>query len=159
MDNCQTIPFYNCVGELVKYANFSSCPKRCLKESMKIIGDNNLTDFPTCSTPEESDCSEMFLFKDVLGNATNGSCPKSCVIREYGGGIDYVIPKRGSDFPENAFILAYRFAAPFAMPSYQEYLIYDFNGLVGSVGGTLGIFIGFNFYDIIARFFEYLKTK
>ena len=39
-----------------------------------------------------------------------------------------------------------------------EYLIYDFNGLVGSVGGTLGIFIGFNFYDILARIVDNIKN-
>ena len=126
---------------------------------MKIIGNNNLTDFPTCLTVEESDCSENVLFTDVMGKATNGLCPKSCTIQEYGGGIDFEISKTENEISNTAFNISYRFSAPFVMPSYQEYLIYDFNGLVGSVGGTLGIFIGFNFYEIIARFFEYLKTK
>ena len=31
----------------------------------------------------------------------------------------------------------------------QEYLIYDTPGFVGSVGGTLGLFIGFSFRDIV----------
>ena len=31
----------------------------------------------------------------------------------------------------------------------QEYLIYDITGFVGSVGGTLGLFIGFSFRDIV----------
>ena len=123
---------------------------------MKIIGDNNLTDFPTCLTVEESDCSENVLFTDVMGKATNGSCPKSCTIQEYGGGIDFEISKTGNETLKNYFSIAYRFAAPFVMPSYQEYLIYDFNGLVGSVGGTLGIFIGFNCYDIITSTFTHL---
>ena len=30
----------------------------------------------------------------------------------------------------------------------KEYLVYDFIGIVGSVGGTLGLFIGFSFYDL-----------
>ena len=30
-----------------------------------------------------------------------------------------------------------------------EYLIYDFNGLLGFIGGTLGLFIGFSFYGLL----------
>ena len=30
---------------------------------------------------------------------------------------------------------------------YEEYKVYDFNGIVGSVGGSLGLFIGFSFLD------------
>ena len=32
---------------------------------------------------------------------------------------------------------------------YEEYQVYDFNGFVGSVGGSLGLFIGFSFLDMI----------
>ena len=42
-----------------------------------------------------------------------------------------------------------------------EYLIYDTLSLVGTVGGTLGLFVGFSFYDficmIIDLFFDKLK--
>ena len=31
----------------------------------------------------------------------------------------------------------------------KEYLIHDLNGLVGFLGGTLSLFIGFSFYDIM----------
>ena len=30
-----------------------------------------------------------------------------------------------------------------------EYKVYDFNGIVGSVGGSLGLFIGFSFFDFL----------
>ena len=43
------------------------------------------------------------------------------------------------------------------MTTYEEYLLYDFNGLVGTVGGTLGLFIGFSFYDVIINLTNYLK--
>ena len=32
---------------------------------------------------------------------------------------------------------------------YEEYVVYDFNGIVGTVGGSLGLFVGFSFLDII----------
>ena len=44
-----------------------------------------------------------------------------------------------------------------------EYLIYDTLSLVGTVGGTLGLFVGFSFYDfifmIIDLFFDKLSAK
>ena len=30
-----------------------------------------------------------------------------------------------------------------------EFEVYDFNGIVGSVGGSLGLFIGFSFFDFL----------
>ena len=39
----------------------------------------------------------------------------------------------------------------------QEYLIYDITGFVGSVGGTLGLFIGFSFLDTLKNWFDKLK--
>ena len=32
---------------------------------------------------------------------------------------------------------------------YEEYLIFDAIGMIGSVGGTLGLFIGFSFMNVI----------
>ena len=48
-------------------------------------------------------------------------------------------------------------------PRQIEYLIYDTLSLVGTVGGTLGLFVGFSFYDficmIIDLFFDKLSAK
>ena len=49
------------------------------------------------------------------------------------------------------FGMTIRFARPYTMTTYEEYLLYDFSELVGSVGGTLGLFIGFSFYDMILK--------
>ena len=34
-----------------------------------------------------------------------------------------------------------------AMGIYQEYLVYDWKGMITSVGGSLGLFLGFSFLD------------
>ena len=39
---------------------------------------------------------------------------------------------------------------------HEEVLILDFIGLLGSVGGSLGLFIGFSFFDYIAMFMDNL---
>ena len=41
---------------------------------------------------------------------------------------------------------------------YEEYLNYDAIGMIGSVGGTLGMFIGFSMTGVISWIFVYLKS-
>ena len=158
LENCKQTSFYKCLVPLIRQSNFSRCPRKCLKQSMKIIASTNLTEIPTCQNEVEADCSENYVFSDLLGKASSGLCPKSCTIQEYSGEIDYIESKTEAKVENNTFAASFRFAAPFTMISYEEYLIYDFNGLVGSVGGTLGIFIGFNFYETIARMIDILKN-
>ena len=40
----------------------------------------------------------------------------------------------------------------------QEYVIYDGTGFVGSIGGTLGLFIGFSFRDVLETILELLQN-
>lgn len=46
---------------------------------------------------------------------------------------------------------------------YQEYVVYDAIGIIGSVGGTLGLFIGFSFSGLISELIDVcsslLKSK
>ena len=42
---------------------------------------------------------------------------------------------------------------------YEEYVVYDFNGIVGTVGGSLGLFVGFSFLDIIMIVIAFLCDK
>ena len=39
----------------------------------------------------------------------------------------------------------------------KEYLIHDFIGMLGSIGGTLGMFISFSFLVVISSLMEYLQ--
>ncbi len=32
---------------------------------------------------------------------------------------------------------------------FTEYEVYDLSGIVGSVGGSLGLFVGFSFFDCL----------
>ena len=41
---------------------------------------------------------------------------------------------------------------------HEEYLLYDITGAIGSIGGTLGLFIGFSFRDTIAILLDKIKN-
>ena len=38
----------------------------------------------------------------------------------------------------------------------KEVLVYDVNDVIGAVGGSLGLFLGFSFFDIISKCLDYL---
>ena len=40
---------------------------------------------------------------------------------------------------------------------FEEYLIYDTMGMIGSVGGTMGMFIGFSMTGVISSAIGYLR--
>ena len=39
----------------------------------------------------------------------------------------------------------------------EEYLVYDFIGVVASIGGTLGLFIGFSFTNLATCLLSFIK--
>ena len=41
----------------------------------------------------------------------------------------------------------------------KEYLIYDTLSLIGTVGGTLGLFVGFSFYDFLVMIIHFILKK
>ena len=41
----------------------------------------------------------------------------------------------------------------------REYLIYDSWNMVGTIGGALGLFVGFSFYDFIVMFINFISKK
>ena len=79
----------------------------------------------------------------------NSNCPKPCSIIQYTGKLDYW-DSWGREPFDLTFTLYIRFAPPLATTVYEEYLIYDIFGMIGSVGGTLGIFIGFSFSGMLS---------
>ena len=46
--------------------------------------------------------------------------------------------------------LAYEIDPPEEVTVFQEYVVYDTISMIGSVGGTLGMFIGFSFTGFIS---------
>ena len=79
---------------------------------------------------------------------------KSCTVEEYEGRVDFEDMR-----PEeiSIFQLIFRYSPPYKVLVTQEYLIYDSIGMIGSVGGTLGMFIGFSFYDVVARMANFFR--
>ena len=42
---------------------------------------------------------------------------------------------------------------------YKEYLVYDAIGMIGSIGGSLGLCVGFSIFDTICMFVDFAWKK
>ena len=144
--------WYECYADLAEESSFENCPSRCLAHSIRHNGSENMV-FCKKNT-EEWNCSNNFLRNLRKTFIENGTCPRSCVITNYKGKIT-------NDFAfdhKNTIAFSYSFAPPYISIIYDEYLLFDFLGLISSVGGTLGMFIGFSIIATISLLFSYLLT-
>ena len=124
-----------------------------------IIGPavSNYTNFQCENEYQDDSALNQFYNSDFY----NSNCPKPCSIIQYTGKLDYW-DSWDREPNDSIFTLYIRFAPPLATTVYEEYLIYDIFGMIGSVGGTLGIFIGFSFsgmLSFITHIFKNLPYK
>ena len=84
-------------------------------------------------------------------------CPKPCHIHEYFGeeSLDYKTAKRKDNGTE--FVFLYRFNDEKPVTIYEEYFVYDEIGLISSIGGTLGLCIGFSFTSVVSCLLNFLQ--
>lgn len=85
------------------------------------------------------------------------ACPKQCKVLQYGGKVVYDdvyswAPK------SNLAQFSYEIDPPKKVTVYQEYVVYDAIGIIGSVGGTFGMFIGFSFTGVISGIISFCSN-
>ena len=80
------------------------------------------------------------MFEYLQNVSASGICPRSCRINAYSGKITY------TEVSKDRFAICYYYLPPAIKEVAEEYLIYDFIGVIGAVGGTLGICIGFSIF-------------
>ena len=86
--------------------------------------------------------------------------PKTCKILQYSGEVEFDMDLSHMDPPlhgSHVVYLGYSFAPPRTVTIHEEYLIYDTIGLIGSIGGTLGMFIGFSFSSTLGALMQKLN--
>ena len=171
---CNDQSFYECLESKIPLADFSNCStnqnsklfdKICIPTSLPNKNGNN---YPICTVAiqdlgcadyeNEVQCAQYncsaTIVKNVIYNTSNyqNSCPKSCETLQYSGNV--VFEKKDYYLNEGEATLEFKFAN---INVYREYLIFDTIGMIGSVGGTLGLFIGFSFSNILTILIGYLQ--
>ena len=162
---CNKDGFYEYIGKKLSKQSFANCSEICLQTSLP----ND--PFPMCPyyttwyntdqrniSEKESDCNWRVVADLIQQSMAMDEHMETCNTTEYSGQItvDEERPLETSTY------IRYKFSLPLKAKVYQEYLIIDTFGLIGSVGGTLGLFIGFTFAGITEQAihkFRQLLTK
>ena len=86
---------------------------------------------------------------------------KQCEIK--GSNLDATVMKAKNIFPMGQVQVDVLFTVTTEKWVHMEYLIYDGIGMFGSIGGSLGLFVGFSLYDsicfILDSVYNMIKNK
>ena len=107
--------------------------------------------FKTPDTSPSTHCVSVPLLYEVL--IAEKDCPQSCEIPEYTASV---MSTRLDTPGMCAIVLSY----PTVKALFKsEYYVYTIGGIIGAVGGSLGMFLGFSFWqmggDLITRMKRY----
>ena len=154
---CREESFFECFENIFAY-NLNECPKICSPVSLPTM--------PYCETDLEYQCvSDIYQYTYYYlkqQNNTDALCPKACTFLDYPG--EETWSTKLSNFygtKENYNVthgFSYQFDPPESVSVYEEYLIYDEITLIGSVGGTLGLCIGFSFTNVITVVINFVRN-
>ena len=145
LSNCSNSGFYKCFHDELINQEFDTCPRKCFSISTFL----NAT--PICKTREEFQCSHD-LAKKLKKKTT---CYPGCkqVTFEIVSKYQDEVGKPGA---KHKIIVAYKFINS-KIKVEEEYLIHDFVGMLGSIGGTLGLFVGFSFLGGMFHMFDFMQ--
>ena len=149
LSKCSLDNDYNqCYVESVLNGNYT-CRKLCLPMSLPKIKSAKY--FPLCQTWEDNKCMKNEVYNQLL-SYTEEKCPMSCTTVEYSGRLEHAINRVQDTF-------SWQYDLSTFMDVREEYLIYDFSGFISSVGGMIGLFVGFSFLDLVVQILNYLKLN
>ena len=136
-------------------ANFSKAPKKCANNFM--LSSDEL---PLCGWGlGQNKTNRNGAYKVIMDSYKNfrGKIghKRPCKIIEYTGETT----SDNKRYSNKIFTLKVRFGSPGMSLHYTERLVFDLVGMVGSVGGTLGMCIGFSFSGLTSTILGNIKSS
>ena len=152
--NCKTsdteyVSEQQCLVNMFISDHTSGCPLQCLPIQMqgfKYV--NKSAAFVNCNKLVNEICNVgPKVWIKLLNDFSN--CPKPCKITTYKDSKlklrEPAYMKQGQNFANFEMIMNG------LRNIEEEALIYDTNDVIGAVGGSLGLFLGFSFFDVISK--------
>lgn len=117
---------------------------RCLiPQAYDILSMSDVEDwpvlFPQCTSEDEYSC--MLSLLSTNATLQNLHCPPPCVETAF----ETAYKSLSHDNPDLALFLMYYQSD--RMSLLEEYLIFDFSAILVAIGGSLGLFLGFSFFQ------------
>ena len=120
-------------------------------EFSTLIKLSNNVSYPPCEEIQEQKKN----YEKVLQLVYSTKCPRSCSYLQYNGKAN---PIYGMD-NSRMISVVYWFGNRNDVKTFKEYPIYGVTDVIGFVGGTLGLFVGFSFLDSVVRLVNYFQFK
>ena len=116
-----------------------------------------------CKEKQIRICAENILSEKIRFGGLETNCKKPCEIQQYiEDWKNYLVGNGDSNKANHEsklwFWLWYQFEDDQDTIVYEEYLIYDTINMIGSLGGTLGIFIGFSFSNVLNVIISWIQS-
>ena len=146
---CRQEPYNDILIKRILNIMETNCSQVCRPWYYWICNPNLERMFPVCSQTKNDDCFENAHFVALLDPILVKPCTK----------LQY--PKESQHKVSNPNFRA-EFALSFGKPALvavkEEYLIYDLVSMIGAIGGTLGLCIGFSFNDACNFLLNHLES-
>ena len=151
---CSKFLTTSCEKDKLANIDFSNVSDPCLAVSLpsSVLDMEEIKNLSTDCKDMTNFLDSLFAFSDFLSQCET-QCHKHCSEITYSGKVTWII-RSGKEYDvkwENKF-------ASDKVEIHEEYVLMDVTGVVGGIGGTLGLFIGFSFRDIIAWILQGVKT-
>ena len=138
-------------------ANFSEAPKKCANNYFL-----ETQGFPLCGWGDgQNKTIRNAAYKVIIASYGNFikkiGHKRPCHVIEYSGQTtsDNYLNRLG----EKEFEMKFQFGSPGMTLHYTERYVFDTLPFVGSVGGTLGMCIGFSFFGLISTVLDSIKSR
>ena len=136
------------------YESLYECISRIFRENLQKCSPISLPSMPICKI---NDSNAKVFWNNWY--ATVEKCPKSlCSIIAYKGQELFEYNASALELDIINTTVGIRFEISNFTTSYEEYLIYDGISMIGSVGGTLGMCVGFSFTGMISFLINFLQN-
>ena len=115
------------------------------------LAGNDIT-FPLCTEQVVENYNKAIsVLPDLLD-----TCSKACKTFQYTGTM-----KQFHNFINNSrdVQLSYWFNSENEVEVFEEYQIYEITSVIGSIGGTLGLFVGFSFFDMSTKLINIFQNN
>ena len=135
----------------LKDANFTNCLQKCTPFYFL----NDL--MPSCGWEDDKKnarkCADKIIYNQWVDFTISHGYKKPCIDLEYQGEKTY------EKYYKHDTMIKYQFAPPMMTNVQQEYLVFDMVGMIGSVGGTLGMCIGFSFTGVTTFILDFIQAR
>ena len=144
-------PYQKCLAAgLAKYVMSSDCSNKCTPMLAKSYFDTYFGDAdkpPVCDNLENERC----VIQDEEKFMSNVSqCKSQCMVKQYSAKAETVDHLNPFSLENGKRADLFLLSSTLIRTLIKEYEVYDTAGMIGTVGGSLGLFLGFSFYGVFS---------